>query len=186
MKIPKNSALLIIDMINNFDFEHGTILANKTLYILDPLLKLKGYFKQNHLPIIYINDHYNLWQADFNKIIDMCQNPLNAMILDTIKPDDSDYFLIKPKHSAFYGTALNTLLHQLKVKNLVLTGIAGNICVLFTANDAYMREFDLYIPRDCIASVNEDDQKYALTMMENVLKAKIFNSHDLIIPPTES
>lgn len=90
-----------------------------------------------------------------------------------LQPMEDDYFLIKPKHSAFYGTALNTLLHHLSVKNLIITGIAGNICVLFTANDAYMREFNLMVPGDAIASVSEEDNLYALTMMKNVLKAKI-------------
>ena len=80
--------------------------------------------------------------------------------------------MIKPKHSAFYGTALNTLLQQLNVDTLILTGIAGNICVLFTANDAYMREYNFMIPEDCIASNNDKDNKYALTMMKNVLTAE--------------
>jgi nicotinamidase-related amidase len=102
------------------------------------------------------------------------------MILQEIKPDEDDYFLIKPKHSAFYETALNTLLQQLHVNTLVLTGIAGNICVLFTASDAYMRDYQLIIPRDCMASVDDRDQSYALTMMENVLKAEIIFSNDYI------
>lgn len=174
----KNSALIIIDVINDFDFEHGKILAKKTLQIVNPLKQLKDYFKKEQLPIIYVNDHYNLWQANLDRILLHCQNPLSEMILQEVKPNVDDYFLIKPKHSAFYGTALNTLLHQLHVNTLVLTGIAGNICVLFTANDAYMREYQLIIPRDCIASVDDKDQAYALTMMENVLKAEIIFSNE--------
>jgi nicotinamidase-related amidase len=173
---PENSALLIIDVINDFEFDHGKILAKKTLHILDPLKQLKNYFKKQQLPVIYVNDHYNLWQANLEKIISYCQNPFSETILSEVKPDEDDFFLIKPKHSAFYGTALNTLLHQLQVNTLVLTGIAGNICVLFTANDAYMRDYQLIIPRDCIASVDEQDQTYALTMMKNVLKAEIIFS----------
>jgi nicotinamidase-related amidase len=175
---PKNSALLIIDIINDFEFEHGKILAEKTLHIVDPLKQLKDYFKKEQLPVIYVNDHYNLWQANLDKIVSHCQNPLSKTILNEVKPDVDDYFLIKPKHSAFYGTALQTLLHQLHVDTLVLTGIAGNICVLFTANDAYMREYQLIIPRDCIASVDDQDQTYALTMMRNVLKAEIIFSKE--------
>lgn len=171
--IPAKSALIIIDMMNPFDFEHGKILAKKTYDILTPIKQLKNYFTENKLPIIYVNDHYQLWQANLEKIIGHCQNALNDSILQEIMPSETDYFLIKPKHSAFYGTALNTLLHQLHVDTLVLTGIAGNICVLFSANDAYMREYSLIIPSNCIASVNEDDQNYALTMMRNVLKADI-------------
>jgi nicotinamidase-related amidase len=177
---PQNSALLIIDVINNFEFEHGKILAKKTLHIVNPIKQLKNYFKKQQLPIIYVNDHYNLWQANLDKIVKSCQNPLSEMILQEVKPDEDDYFLIKPKHSAFYETALNTLLQQLQVNTLVLTGIAGNICVLFTASDAYMRDYQLIIPRDCIASVDDQDQFYALTMMKNVLKAEIIFSNDYI------
>jgi nicotinamidase-related amidase len=177
---PQNSALLIIDVINNFEFEHGKILAEKTLHIVSPLKGLKDYFKKEQLPVIYVNDHYNLWQANLDKIILKCQNPLSEKILQELSPCEDDYFLIKPKHSAFYGTALHTLLNQLHVNTLVLTGIAGNICVLFTANDAYMREYQLIIPRDCMASVDDQDQTYALTMMENVLKAEIIISTDYL------
>jgi nicotinamidase-related amidase len=165
-------ALIIIDMINNFDFSHGPILAKKAFQIAGPIKNLKEQFNKNKLPVIFINDHYNLWQADFDKIIDLCRNKYSQPIFEILLPEENDFFLIKPKHSGFYGTALNTLLHQLKVNTLILTGIAGNICVLFTANDAYMREYDLLIPKDCIASVDENDNLYALTMMENVLKAR--------------
>jgi nicotinamidase-related amidase len=166
-------ALIIIDMINNFDFSHGPILAKKAWQIADPIKNLKEQFNNRKLPVIFINDHYNLWQADLNKIIDFCRNEYSKPIFERLLPEENDYFLIKPKHSAFYGTALNTLLHQLKVNTLILTGIAGNICVLFTANDAYMREYQLLIPNNCLASADDEDNRYALTMMENVLKAKI-------------
>ena len=167
------TALLIIDMINDFNFDAGEALAEHTMKIIDPILMLKKNFNKKDLPVIYINDHYNLWQADFEKIMDFCTNEKSEEIINKISPEkDKDYFLIKPKHSAFYGTALNTLLQQLDVDSLILTGIAGNICVLFTANDAYMREYNLIIPEDCIASNNDEDNQYALTMMKNVLSAE--------------
>ena len=164
-------ALLIIDMINPFQFKHGDLLLKHTKEMLWPLLELKKRASAHNVPIIYINDHYNLWQADYGRIIKHCKNEANEQLLSQIIPSADDYFLIKPKHSAFYGTALQTLLHQLGVKKLIITGIAGNICVLFTANDAYMREFRLYCPADCIASASREDNRYALTMMKNVLKA---------------
>ncbi|MDQ0273885.1 isochorismatase family cysteine hydrolase [Cytobacillus purgationiresistens] len=166
-------ALIIIDMINDFQFEHGEDLAKKALNISDPINKVKEQFSRLNLPVIYVNDHYQLWQANLDKIISHCQNPISQPVIDAIRPSSQDYFLIKPKHSAFYGTALNTLLHQLNIKTLVLAGIAGNICVLFSANDAYMREFKLHIPKDCIASNNDHDNDNALLMMEEVLKADI-------------
>lgn len=173
-------ALLIIDMINNFDFPHGSILAKKAHQIAKSIKSLKEQFHKQKLPVIFINDHYNLWQADLHKIIDYCRNENSQPLFDQLLPEEDDYFLIKPKHSAFYGTALNTLLLQLNVNTLVLTGIAGNICVLFTANDAYMREYKLLVAKDCIASVDENDNRYALLMMENVLKAKMASTYNEI------
>lgn len=170
-------ALLVIDMINSFEFKHGNELLEHTFEIIDPLLHLKQRARANNIPIIYLNDHYNLWQADFNKIIKQCRNQANDILITKVSPTDDDFFLIKPKHSGFYGTSLNTLLHHLNVKTLIITGIAGNICVLFTANDAYMREYTLICPEDCIASADYQDNKYALTMMKHVLKARTNKSH---------
>ncbi|MCC5804639.1 cysteine hydrolase family protein [Rossellomorea vietnamensis] len=171
--IPNDTALLVIDIMNPFDFKHGETLAQHTSKIVDPINSLRRHCMKHHLPTIYINDHYELWKADYKEIYKKCHNKTSDPIMTPLQPMEDDYFLIKPKHSAFYGTALNTLLHHLSVKNLIITGIAGNICVLFTANDAYMREFNLMVPGDAIASVSEEDNHYALTMMKNVLKAKI-------------
>ena len=181
MNVKPDTALLIIDVINHFQFEYGSSLQEQSIQLLPSLLQLKEKAKNTQIPIIYINDHYNLWQADFKKIIRHCTTTANKDYLMQIKPNEDDYFLIKPKHSAFYGTALNTLLFHLKIKKLIITGIAGNICVLFTANDAYMRDYKLYCPKDCIASVNEQDNMYALTMMKNVLKANITVSNQLLL-----
>ncbi|WP_404446736.1 cysteine hydrolase [Sutcliffiella horikoshii] len=169
----KQTALLIIDIINDFQFKHGSILAEKTTRIVPNIEAIKKYMHKEGLPVIYINDHYNLWQADYDKIMEKCRNEWSEPIMKALYPTGDDFFLIKPKHSAFFGTALHTLLSQLNVKKLILTGLAGNICVLFTANDAYMREFELVIPNDAIASADDQDHTYALRMMENVLKADV-------------
>jgi nicotinamidase-related amidase len=173
-------ALLIIDMINDFQFDYGPVLAKRAGDISHKISSLKKKMKTIGCPIIYVNDHYELWQADFKKIADKCQNSLSENIIHTIYPEDDEYFLIKPKHSAFYGTALNTLLYNLKIKELIITGLAGNICVLFTANDAYMRGYDIIVPSDCIASNTEEDNMYAIKMMEKTLKATITNSEKII------
>ncbi|WP_445493218.1 isochorismatase family cysteine hydrolase [Niallia sp. 03133] len=184
MKKHNHAALLIIDMINDFNFTYGNTLAAKTLEIATNIYSLKQKCTKEKIPVIYINDHYNLWKADLEKILSFCQNDKNNEILQRIKPTDRDYFLIKPKHSAFYGTALHTLLQQLNVDTLLLAGIAGNICVLFTANDAYMREYSLIVPENCIASVDNEDNLYAIRMMKNVMDAKIFTYQENTIMST--
>ncbi len=124
---------------------------------------------------MYVNDNFGKWQSDFQKLISHCLNDdvKGKPIVELLKPDEDDYFVLKPKHSAFYSTTLDVLLDYLKARTLVLAGITGNICVLFTANDAYMRDFHLIIPRDCVASENEEENERALEQMAKVLKADV-------------
>ncbi|HET9295417.1 MAG TPA: isochorismatase family cysteine hydrolase, partial [Candidatus Binatia bacterium] len=133
------------------------------------------------IPVIYVNDNFGKWQSDFRKLVDHClkDNVKGRPIAQLLRPDEQDYFVLKPKHSAFYSTSLDLLLRYLKADTVILTGIAGNICVLFTASDAYMRDFHLLVPRDCIASETEADNQYALTYMSKVLKADTRPSTDI-------
>jgi nicotinamidase-related amidase len=96
-----------------------------------------------------------------------------------VLPEEDDYFVLKPKHSGFYSTSLDLLLKHLGARTLILAGIAGNNCVLFTANDAYMRDFNLIVPSDCSVSQSEEDNKNALKQMEKVLKADIRSWREL-------
>jgi len=177
--IKENVALVIIDMINDFQFEYGPVLAKKAKTIAKNISILKDRVRQQGLPIIYVNDYYQLHQTDIKTVVNYCHNTLSDPIIKMLYPEKDDYFLFKPKHSAFYGTAFDILLRQLNVNTLILTGIAGNICVLFTANDAYMREYKLIVPTDCIASNNDHDNEYAIKMMKNVLQAKTPYSHKI-------
>src|SRR5699024_4248335 len=152
-----NTALLIIDMINDFKFTEGEALAQKAYTIAKNIQQLKKRCNNHHIPIIYINDHYQLWKADIQQIIQHCTNEKSSPIIHTIPIETTDYFLIKPHYSAFYETPLHTLLSTLDVHHLIITGIAGNICVLFTANDAYMRRYNITVPHDCIASNCDED-----------------------------
>lgn len=175
MNIPiKDTAVLFIDIINDFDFDGGEKLLRNTENILPNLIKLKQFARQNDLPTIYINDHYKLWQADFHKIIERCTNERSKHIIDQLKPDeDNDYFLMKPQHSAFFQTPLQSLLHDLGKTHLIMAGIAGDICILFTAKDAYMYQFDMHIPENCMASEEKNNNDYALYLMHSVMKANI-------------
>jgi nicotinamidase-related amidase len=96
------------------------------------------------MPIIYVNDNFGRWQSDFKKLVDHClKSRRSRSMVAKLKPKARDYFILKPKHSAFYSTALTVLLDYLGTRHLILTGIAGNLCVLYTANDAYMRDYHL-------------------------------------------
>lgn len=103
-------------------------------------------------------------------------------IVALLQPQEDDYFVLKPKHSGFFSTTLETLLRYLGSKKLILTGIAGNFCVLFTANDAYMRDYDLIIPSDCTVSNSAVENREALTLMRKFLKADTRPSSKVRLP----
>jgi nicotinamidase-related amidase len=166
------AALLLIDVINDFDFPEGEQLLQLALRVGENIARLKQRAKAAGIPAIYVNDNFGRWQSDFKKIVDHSREEgRGKAFVDLLLPEDDDYFVLKPKHSGFYSTSLSLLLTHLGTKNLILTGIAGNNCVLFTANDAYMRDFKIYVPADCIVSNTKEENQHALKQMENVLKA---------------
>ncbi|MFG6149777.1 cysteine hydrolase family protein [Halobacillus sp. B23F22_1] len=169
----QNTALLIIDMINKMDFNGGDDLLEHSKDIVGPINELRKQAKHNGIPVIYVNDNFNLWQDNVDELIEECKQGPGETIINEVLPEDNDYFIIKPKHSGFFGTQLSILLEQLQVNKLVLTGVAGDICVLFTANDAYMRDYDLWIPKDCIASEKTNDNDNALQIIKRSLFANI-------------
>lgn len=170
-----NTALIIIDMINKMDFKGGENLLENTLPITDSLQSFKRDIKKKGLPVIYVNDNFGLWQDNVSDLLDECKKGRGKPVIEQMIPDKDDYFIIKPKHSGFFGTQLSILLDQLGVENLILTGVAGDICVLFTANDAYMREYNLWVPEDGTASEHSDDNANALRIMKRSLFAETRN-----------
>ena len=147
-------ALLLIDVINDLDFPDGESLLRHALPMAHRLAALKARARRAGIPAIYANDNFGRWRSDFKVQVDHCLNDKTRgrPIVELLRPDDDDYFVLKPKHSGFFSTSLDLLLSYLQTKTVILTGIAANICVLFTANDAYMRQLDLIVPSDCVAS----------------------------------
>lgn len=175
------AALLLIDVINDLEFEGAESLLESALPMAERIAELKKRARQSGIPIVYVNDNFGKWQSNFNKLLEHClrDGVRGEPLAKLLKPDDDDYFVLKPKHSGFYSTTLDTLLDYLEVKTLILTGVAANICVLFTANDAYMRDFKLVIPADCVASNTVEENEHALELMEKILKADISPSTEL-------
>jgi nicotinamidase-related amidase len=174
-------ALLLIDMINDFEFEDGEQLFEHALPAARRMADLKRRCKALGIPVIYVNDNWGRWQSNLEKLVEhvLGSNVRGRPIAELLRPDADDYFVLKPKQSGFFATTLETLLAYLKAKTLILAGVAGDMCVLFTANDAYMRDYRLVIPRDCIASNNEAANQRALTHFRSILKADTTPSSDL-------
>ena len=175
------TALLLIDVINDFDFPEGEQLLELALPVGRNIAALKKRARDAGISSIYVNDNFGRWQSDLNKIVDhsLHESSRGKPFVELLLPADDDYFVLKPKNSGFYSTTLDLLLSHLGARNLILTGIAGNNCVFFTANDAYMRDYKVFVPRDCVASNSEEENEHALKQMEIVLKADIRPAKEL-------
>jgi nicotinamidase-related amidase len=166
-------ALLIIDMINAFDFRGADAMLPRALGAAKAIARLKARATAARVPTVYVNDNFGRWRSDFHQILEHVLRSAGKDIARLLEPGPEDYFVLKPKHSGFQFTTLDVLLEHLGVRTLILTGVAGNFCVLFTAHDAYMRDYRLVVPRDCIASLTEEDDRYALEHMAAVTKADV-------------
>jgi nicotinamidase-related amidase len=175
------AALLLIDVVNDFEFENGEALLKLALPVGKQIANLKARARQIRIPVIYANDNFGKWRSDLNQIVSHCleDGVRGEPFVKLILPENDDYFVLKPKHSGFYHTSLELLLEHVGAASLILAGIAGNNCVLFTANDAYMRDFKLFIPADCTVSETREENEYALKQMAKVLKADIKPSNEL-------
>jgi nicotinamidase-related amidase len=176
------TCLLIIDMINEFTFDGAEKLFPAIEDTAEHIAALKRRMKDADSPVVYVNDNFGKWQSDFRKLVTRClgEKCRGKKIVQTLRPKDNDYFVLKPKHSGFYATPLELLLHYLEVRRVIITGVAGNNCVLFTAADAYMREFDITVPSDCVVSIDPDANRSALEHMRETLKADT-NPSDKVI-----
>ncbi|MBI3653048.1 MAG: cysteine hydrolase [Acidobacteria bacterium] len=174
-------ALLLIDVINDLEFPGGDALLAPALKAAENIAALKRRAKQANLAVIYVNDNFGKWQSDFQKLLHHCltDEVRGQRLVELLRPDADDYFVLKPKHSGFFSTTLDVLLQYLRVKTLLLTGLTTDICVLFTANDAYLRDYHLVIPADCVAAIDSTENQRILNFMQKILQADITPSTDL-------
>ncbi|TWT56486.1 cysteine hydrolase family protein [Allorhodopirellula solitaria] len=175
------TALLLVDVINDLEFDDGEELLKLGVPAAINLRNLKQRFRSHDLPVIYANDNFGKWKSDFRAQFEHCvgDDTRGKPIAELLAPEPADYFVLKPKHSAFYGTTLELLLQALEVKTLVVTGFATDICVLFSANDAYMRDYKVCVPPDCVAANTQERSDEAVSLMQRVLKADVRSASEL-------
>jgi nicotinamidase-related amidase len=165
-------ALVLVDMINDLEFEEGAQLLEPALEAARRTAALKARAREAGIPVVYANDNFGRWRSDFRQVVEhvLHDDVRGRPLAEILRPDDDDYFVLKPKHSAFFATTLDTLLSYLGARHLVICGFATDICVLFTANDAYMRDLGVHVPADCVAANSPRQTEEALAFMERVLK----------------
>jgi nicotinamidase-related amidase len=167
--------LLIIDMVNDMAFDGADDMAAAAIAAARTVVRLRSEADALDVPVVYVNDNYGLWHSERSKIVEHCRqrSDTGRRLAELVAPRDGDYFVIKPQVSGFYATSLPVLLPKLGVQRLVLAGIAADICVLFTAADAHMRDYQLWTPADAVASCRPEHRDWALQIMVKSMAADI-------------
>lgn len=168
-------ALLIIDVINDFAFEEGAATLAAAIPMTGRIRQLKRAARRAGIPTVYVNDNFGRWRSDLRGLVDRClrRGARGRAVVRSLRPDAEDYFILKPKHSAFFSTPLELLLEHLGTRTLVLTGLLADSCILFTAQDAHLRGYDIIVPSDGIAARKLEDHRRALAQLERSMDADV-------------
>jgi nicotinamidase-related amidase len=174
-------ALILIDVINDMEFENGEAVFANALPAAKKLAALRRRAKDAGVPVIYVNDNFGKWRSDFRQQLGhVLEDGVRGQpIAELLRPGEDDYFVLKAKHSGFYHSQLDLLIQYLQVRTVVMAGFTTDICVLFTASDAYLRDLDIIVPPDCSAAATAEQHQRALEHMERVLHVKTFPSTEL-------
>lgn len=181
---PSPVVLLLIDFINPLDFEGAQQLAPEAVAAARATAALRRTLQARGAQSVYANDNYGVWHADFMAVWQRCRDAggPSADMARVLAPRRRDYTILKPRHSAFYATPLDLLLRQLRCRQLVLTGVAADSCVLASAMDAYLRGYAVWVPADCVAAESAEMRDQALAVMQRVLKADVRDSRARALP----
>jgi nicotinamidase-related amidase len=163
--------LLVIDAINDFDFEEGQAVLAAARPMARRIRRLKQRAGRAGIPTVYVNDNFGRWRSDFRTLVRHCLRAQGRAVTRLLRPDRRDYFVLKPKHSGFYSTTLELLLEHLQARTLILTGLLADSCILITAQDAFIRGYDVVVARDCVAARAPADHRRALVQMRRALRA---------------
>ena len=178
-KVPRSRrALILIDFINPLDFPGAEKLAPGALRAAHATLRLRERLDRQKVAVIYANDNYGCWQSDFRELVEQCmaRADTSSRIARLLAPRATDLTLLKPRHSAFFGSPLELLLDEMGAQELILCGLAADICVQLTAADAFLRNYQVWVPADCTASESAAAKASALKYMASVLKCDVRSS----------
>jgi nicotinamidase-related amidase len=176
-----DTALMVLDMISCWTFPDGDALVAQAAGVAPAIARLKRRCVQAGVPVIYANDNSGQWRSDFKRVVQESLAPgsRGEDITRILEPGPDDYFVLKPKHSAFFATPLELLLDHLGTRRLVITGVAGDQCVLGTAADARMRDFEVIVPSDCTASQTPARNRGALDNLRTAMRLRTPTSRAL-------
>ena len=167
-------ALLIINMITDFVSKDGVMYVTGAEEIIPAIKQVSDEARSSKSPVIYICDSHRSSDIEFETWPRHAEDGTSgAEIVSQLSPVPGDFVIRKRRYSSFFGTDLDLLLKELGVTKLVLTGTPVDICIYFTAGDAYMRGYKIVVPRRCVAALSESDQEAVLKQMQRLFYAEV-------------
>jgi nicotinamidase-related amidase len=123
--------------------------------------------------VIYVNDNYGDWNSSQEELVDKALKGRRPDLVEPLLPPEGAKFVLKARHTIFYGTPLDYLLWQLEVDRLILTGQVTEQCILYSALDAYVRHHQVVVPRSAVAHIHPQLADAAFQMMKRNMDAEI-------------
>ena len=167
------SALVVIDMLNTYDFPDADKLVPSAADVVPNISSLIARAQDEDVPVIYVNDNYGDWNSSADELLDAGLKGKHPELVEPLRPPEEVSFVIKARHTIFYGTPLDHLLQSEEIDRLVLTGQVTEQCILYSALDAHVRHLDVAVPSDAVAYIHEDLHEAALKMMETNMSADV-------------
>ncbi len=169
-----NKALLIIDMLRDFLDSRGALYIGDSKEIIQNISARLEEWRLQGNPVIYIMDRHLQHDAEFKMFPPHClAGEWGGEVVDALAPRKDEFLVFKRRYSAFYGTDLDLTLRELGVTKLELAGVCTQICILYTAADARMRQYDVTVRKNCVASFDDKAHAFALKEMKETLGVKI-------------
>ncbi len=169
-----NTALIIIDMLNDFVLEEAPLRTPGAKDIIPCIQKEKSEAVKNKNLVIYLCDSHDPDDEEFKIWPKHCiKGTKGAEIIEELKPSDDDIIIEKTRYSGFFNTNLDDVLKEKNIKNLILTGLLTNVCVMYTAADAVSRNYHVIVPENCVTALDEETHRFALNQLKNVHNAEI-------------
>ncbi len=173
------TSLVVIDMLNRYEHEDAESLRTSVRAVLPAMRELIGRACERDVPVVYVNDNYGDWSAGAAELCSRALDGPHRALVEPVLPPAGAAFIAKARHTIFYETALDYMLRSRGVERLVLVGQVTEQCVLYSALDAYVRHFEVVVPRDAVAHIHSDLARSALRMMEVNMRAEVTNAAGL-------
>lgn len=173
-------ALIITDMLNPYQHEDAEPLMQSARTVVPRLSRLIAQARELGVAVVYVNDNHGDWTAGREELAHAAMHGAAPALVEPLLPPRDVPFVVKARHSVFYGTQLEYMLRQYNVTRLVLTGQVTEQCILYSALDAYVRHFEVVVPHDAVAHIHGDLAEAALRMTRLNMRAQTPSSDDAL------